>query len=184
MVGTESSTLTSQLEMEANAILNSRWWNTSDANYNISNRCSWGQISCNKAGSIIKINIDQHLKAAWESEFATLNLSIFHNLESLGEIPPSLGSLRHLKHLDISHNYLQGFIPHELGFLKNLTTLDLSQNKIKGKMPHSLGNLTKLTHLVMCNNFNLVGEIPPSLGNLTQLTYLDLSGNYFEGEGS
>jgi hypothetical protein len=81
IVGTESSTLRSQLKMEENAILNSGWWNTSGAHFNISNRCNWPQISCNKAGSITKIS--NTLLYQNRIRFTTLNLTVFHNLESL-----------------------------------------------------------------------------------------------------
>jgi hypothetical protein len=83
-IGTELSTLRFQLCIEAKDILNSGWWNTSDAIYNITNWCNWGQIFCNKAGNITEINVDHHLQVVWGSKFATLNLSTFHNLESLG----------------------------------------------------------------------------------------------------
>lgn len=49
--------MTSQLQMEANAILNSGWWNTSDPYFNISNRCNWIGMFCNEVGSIKEINI-------------------------------------------------------------------------------------------------------------------------------
>ncbi|GAU25979.1 hypothetical protein TSUD_166620 [Trifolium subterraneum] len=190
MVETESSILTSELEMEANAIFKSRWWNTSDANYNISNRCNWSQISCNKAGSIIKINIDGLLreKKGRVNNFATLNLSTFHNLESLdiryvglqGTIPKDIGLLSKLTHLDLSINSLEGNIPPLLGSLRQLKYLDISDNFLQGSIPHELGFLKNLTTLHLSLN-SLEGEIPPSLGNLKQLDYLDISDNNIQG---
>jgi len=56
-MGTQFAIVTSQLQMEANAVVNSGLWNTFDAHFNISNRCSWSSISCNEAGSIKEINI-------------------------------------------------------------------------------------------------------------------------------
>ncbi|GAU25981.1 hypothetical protein TSUD_166640 [Trifolium subterraneum] len=190
IAGTQSATLTSQLELEANAILNSGWWNTSDAYYNISNRCNWSQISCNKAGSIIKINIDGLLreKKGRVNNFATLNLSTFHNLESLviayvgleGTIPKEIGLLYKLTHLDLSRNSLEGNIPPSLGSFRQLKYLDISNNSLQGSIPHELGFLKNLTTLLLSQN-SLEGEIPPSLGNLKQLEYLSISHNNIQG---
>ncbi|GAU25984.1 hypothetical protein TSUD_166660, partial [Trifolium subterraneum] len=187
IAGTESSTLTSELEMEANAILNSGWWNTSDAKYNISNRCIWGQISCNNAGSIIKINIDGLYSEEMGNNFATLNLSSFHNLERLvikhvglqGTIPKEIDLLPKLTHLDLSSNFLVGEMPPSLGSLIQLKHLDLSLNNIRGVIPSSLGNLTQLKHFDLSQNY--FEEVPRLIKNLRQLEYLDISFNYIEG---
>ncbi|KAK2351947.1 putative leucine-rich repeat receptor protein kinase [Trifolium repens] len=199
IVGTESSTLRSQLEMEENAILNSGWWNTSDshAHFNISNRCNWPQISCNKAGSITKISIDEFSNTMLYQnriDFATFNLTVFHNLESLvisndglkfaglkGTIPKEIGLLSKLNYLYLSGNSLVGKIPPSLGNLTKLTYLALDANFLVGEIPPSLGNLTTLTYLYLSRN-SLVGEIPPSLGNLTKLTALYLFRNSLVGE--
>ncbi|GAU27140.1 hypothetical protein TSUD_104490 [Trifolium subterraneum] len=192
MVGTESSTLTSQLEMEADAIFSSGWWNTSDANYNISNRCNWPHLTCNEVGSIKEIHIDaQYTGVEMQIHFRTLNYSTFHNLESLvirsstrgsqGSMPKDIGLLSKLTHLDLSGNSLEGFIPRELGFLKNLTILDLSRNRIEGEIPPLLGSLRELKHLDISQN-SLGGSIPHELGCLKNLTTLDLSQNKIKGE--
>ncbi|WJX80658.1 hypothetical protein P8452_63626 [Trifolium repens] len=190
--------MTSQLEMEENAILKSGWWNTSDANYNISNRCNWDQISCNKAGSITRISITEISNTMLyihenRIQFATFNLTVFHNLERLvitsvgllsagleGTIPKEIGLLSKLIYLDLSFNSLVGKIPPSLENLTKLTHLDLSQNSLVGEIPPSLGNLTTLAHLYLSEN-SLVGEIPPSLGNLRKLTWLQISYNKLQG---
>ena len=144
IVGTQSAaTVTSQLQMEADAILNSGWWNTSDAHFNISDCCNWHDIFCNDAGSIKAIKIN-----SWGSQLATLNLSTFnlstfHNLESLviseigllGTIPKEIGHLSKLTHLDLSNNFLQGQVPHSIDNLRQLNYLDISLNFIKGSIP-------------------------------------------------
>ena len=189
IVGTQSAaTVTSQLQMEADAILNSGWWNTSDAHFNISDCCNWHDIFCNDAGSIKAIKIN-----SWGSQLATLNLSTFnlstfHNLESLviseigllGTIPKEIGHLSKLTHLDLSNNFLQGQVPHSIDNLRQLNYLDISLNFIKGSIPPELWLLKNLTFLDLSNNrFN--GEIPSSLGNLKQLEELDISSNYIQG---
>ena len=210
IVSSQSATMTSQLQMEANAILNSGWWNTSDAYFNISDRCTWGDISCNEAGSIERII--KYSSTTSEIHFAALNLSVLHNLEILivegiglqgiipkeigllskltvlsllnnsliGEIPPSIGNLRQVELLDISYNNLQGSIPHELGFIKNLTTLSLPHNRIKGEIPSSLGNLKQLEVLDLSHN-RINGNLPISITNLTHLEYLNISHNFITG---
>ncbi|CAJ2668954.1 probable leucine-rich repeat receptor-like protein kinase At1g35710 [Trifolium pratense] len=188
IIGTESSTLTSQPEMEANAIYNSGWWNTSDANYTISNRCNWGQISCNKAGSIIKITIDGYSDEGVRGNiFGTLNLSTFHNLESLviknvilqGSIPKEIGHLSKLTHLDLSSNYLVGEIPPSLGNLTQLKHLDISDNLFNGSFPITITGIG-LIHLDLSSN-SFKGEVPHLIKNLRQLEYLDISYNCIEG---
>ncbi|GAU25985.1 hypothetical protein TSUD_166670 [Trifolium subterraneum] len=162
--------MTSQLKMEANAIFKSRWWNTSDAKYNISNRCNWSQISCNLAGSIININIDYLYTGMRVNNLETLKLSTFHNLEILvisyvglqGTIPKEIGLLYKLTYLDLSGNSLEGEIPPSLGSLRKLKYLDISNNSLQGSIPHELGFLKHLTTLVLSQN-SLEGEIPPSL---------------------
>ena len=54
------------------------------------------------------------------------------NLGLTGEIPPELGSLSDLRHLNLSDNSLTGHIPTELGGLFNLQELYLSGNGLSG----------------------------------------------------
>ncbi|KAJ1419605.1 Tyrosine-protein kinase, active site [Sesbania bispinosa] len=178
-----------QLDLEAKAILNSRWWNTSDPYYNVSLRCDqWYGIACNKAGSITEINY--YSEAA--VQFATLNLSAFQNLEKLivtecglrGTMPPEIGTLTKLTYLDLSSNSLQdlssnsleGEIPPSMGNLSLLQRLYISNNNIQGSIPHELGFLKNLTTLYLSHN-RISGTLPISLTNLTQLQELDISNN-------
>ncbi|CAI8591799.1 unnamed protein product [Vicia faba] len=191
ILGTQSATTVSQIQMEATAILNSGWWDTSyqersDAQNNIKRRCDWRGILCNEDGSIKEINMKSPIL---DAKFSALKLSAFQSLEILvlssiglrGTVPVEIGLLSKLTHLDLSSNYLEGSIPPSLQNLTKLTHLDLSFNMFKGNIPPSLQNLTKLTHLDLASNY-LEGNIPPSLQNLTKLTHLDLSSNIFEGE--
>ncbi|KHN05144.1 hypothetical protein glysoja_050372 [Glycine soja] len=81
---------------EANAILNSGWWNLSQLDSH--NICSWNDIDCNVAGSITSIRCPFYTPGI---RLATLNLSVFKNLEGLevsgcglqGTIPPDIGNL-------------------------------------------------------------------------------------------
>ena len=76
-----------------------------------------------------------------------------------GEIPASLGTLKALKTLNISHNNIFGKVPTSLGNLVNIESLDLSHNKLWGSIPQSLAKLQQLIILDVSNN-NLTGKIP------------------------
>ncbi|RHN44098.1 putative protein kinase RLK-Pelle-LRR-XI-1 family [Medicago truncatula] len=190
IVGTQSAaTVTSQLQMEANAISNSGWWNTSDARFNISDRCNWHDICCNDDGSIKAINIDPWRSPLATPNLSTLNYSTFNNLERLvirsaeleGTMPNEIGHLSKLTYLDLSNNYIEGQVPHSLGNLSMLTHLDLSGIYLLGPVPPSIENLRQLNYLdISFNNIN--GSIPPELWLLKNLTFLGLSNNSFKGE--
>ncbi|KAL2330058.1 hypothetical protein Fmac_017639 [Flemingia macrophylla] len=175
----------SQLQLEANAIIQSGWWNHSDGFDDSHNICSWRSIICNSAGSIVEMKCPSHKTRI---QFATLNLSVFKNLERLefahcsleGTIPPEIGNLPKLTHLFLSNNDLSGEIPLSLGNLPKLTHLFLSNNDLSGEIPTSLGTLPKLAHLDLSNN-DLSGELPTSLGNLIQLESLNISSNNIQG---
>ncbi|XP_057808905.1 MDIS1-interacting receptor like kinase 2-like [Salvia miltiorrhiza] len=91
-----------------------------------------------------------------------------------GAIPPEIGSLSKLAHLNLSYNELNTHLPLSLANLTNLHVLDLSYNSIVGVIPPEIGSLSKLTYLKLCHN-PLNGELPVSLANLTELQILDIS---------
>ena len=109
-------------------------------------------------------------RGIWGTAPVGLNLS---RNQLQGEIPPGLGNLVNLKHLDLSYNDLSGRIPPQLGNLSELRTLTINNNSLSGKIPSTLGNLSELRTLTVNNN-TLSGEIPSKLGNLTNLKELEL----------
>ncbi|CAL4983520.1 unnamed protein product [Urochloa decumbens] len=116
--------------------------------------CRWAGITCSNQTGHHVVKLD-------------LNGAQFSSPPLVGQICPSLLSLRYLEYLDLSTNSLEGpngSVPEFLGSMKNLRYLDLSYIPFSGRVPSLLGNLTKLEHLDL--SFTLfVGRIPPQLGN-------------------
>ena len=111
------------------------------------------------------------------------------NLCLTGTIPPELGNLDRLKHLNLHNDYdcfkrslsLTGEIPSALGNLANLNSLVIWNNDLTGEIPAELGNLANLERLTLYRT-GLTGEIPEELGNLANLTKLHLRWNSLTGE--
>ncbi|KAF7082016.1 hypothetical protein CFC21_085903 [Triticum aestivum] len=152
--------------------------------------CQWAGITCdNVTGHVVKLDLGQRNYLA-------------------GQISPSLLSLEHLEYLNLNSTGLcgpDGRIPEFLGSLRNLRHLDLSYSCMYSTNISWLTRLPLLVHLDMSGtNLSLVADWPlvlnkiPSLEllrlpecslssanqslahlNLTNLQYLDLSNNYF-----
>ncbi|GMN51069.1 hypothetical protein TIFTF001_020229 [Ficus carica] len=119
--------------------------------------CKWDGVDCD--------NITGHVKE--------LNL----NDGSLkGKISPSLLSLKHLSHLDLSNNYFWGSqIPKFIGSLVSLRYLDLSGSSFEGIVPHQLGNLSTLRLLHLGQSSRLYVENLHWLSGLSSLEYLNMN---------
>eukprot|EP01018_Ginkgo_biloba_P002358 Gb_38100 [translate_table: standard] len=98
----------------------------------------------------------------------------------LGCIPPELGCLQYLRHLDLSSNDFNGSIPSGLFNATDLRNLDLSNNAISGTLPPAIQQLKELQYLDFSNNA-LIGTIPESITTLNELKTLSLRNNYFSG---
>ncbi|WVZ08058.1 hypothetical protein V8G54_021404 [Vigna mungo] len=179
-----ASSAASQLQLEANAIINSGWWDLSHSQS--LHICSLiDGIHCNDVGSVIGIT---YLYSERPIQLANLNLSAFKNLERLevsfcgleGIIPSEIGRLSKLTYLDLSHTSIHGEIPPTIGNLFNLTYLDFSYDSIYGQVPPSMGNLIQLSTLIISNNY-IEGPIPFELSFLKSLTIIDLSYNKING---
>jgi Leucine-rich repeat (LRR) protein len=105
-------------------------------------------------------------------------IELFYNFRDnkcTGLMPDIIGSLQHLKILNLSNNMIVN-IPDSIGELRSLTELNLSNNNIGNSIPDSIGKLHSLTELNLSNN-QIVSNIPETIGQLTSLTELDLSHN-------
>ncbi|XVE83812.1 hypothetical protein DITRI_Ditri16bG0117300 [Diplodiscus trichospermus] len=175
-------TAASSLESEQKSLHQSGWWSFNSNR--TSNYCRWPGITCNDAGSVTHIYLNDHsLSGNIPSEIGnlkTLRALYLGSNNLIGLIPFSLFGLTILSELDLSNNSLIGSIPIEIGNLKSLTFLSLSHNSLSGSIPIEIGNLKSLEYLSLSNN-RLTGPVPIVIGNCSQLQHLKLSHNNFNG---
>ncbi|NXU53425.1 PIDD1 protein, partial [Turnix velox] len=116
---------------------------------------------------------------------------------SLTSLPPDMGNLRYLTHLDLSFNSLSTLprcilhlpslrvllvshnslvaLPEDFGSLNKLTFFSAMKNQLKD-LPQSIGELSVLQDLDLSEN--ALEFLPDEVGNLHNCTELDLSGNH------
>ncbi|MCK6558444.1 leucine-rich repeat domain-containing protein [candidate division KSB1 bacterium] len=109
------------------------------------------------------------IKTAQRSKITELTLWYM----GLTELPESIGQLRQLKFLYLSHNQLAA-LPESLEHLMQLQDLNLSDNYLT-VLPKLLLQLTQLESLSL--SYNKLMVLPEKLGNLSQLQSLDISNN-------
>jgi hypothetical protein len=138
------------------------WRNAEDTDFApAGTECTWSGLLCDDSES--------HVTDLYEW---TNNVA--------GPIPPEIGSLSQLTHLDLTENQLTGPIPAEIGNLSQLTYLYLYSNQLSGPIPPEIGRLSQLRDLHLGDN-QLSGPIPAEIGNLSQLPDLLLFSNQLSG---
>jgi len=148
----------------------------------------WLGIRTNKEGHVSKIIFDlNELGGNMEDIIDVLTglpyldeLSLTCNFRIRGHIPASIGKLKSLRDLTLSHLLISGEIPEEIGQLTNLRNLYMAENRLTGKIPESIVNLKNLFALVLLNN-QLSGPIPEGIGQMSQLGYINLRNNQLTG---
>ncbi|XP_004941519.4 p53-induced death domain-containing protein 1 [Gallus gallus] len=95
---------------------------------------------------------------------------------SLTSLPPDVGTLRCLTHLDLSFNSLST-LPSCIPSLTSLRMLLVSHNNLVA-LPENFGSLSKLTFFSAMKN--QLKDLPQSIGELAALEDLDLSENVLE----
>ena len=148
--GSVAASKSTALELEAKALMETRWWNGTSNGTSLSH-CKWRGITCSDGGSVTEINMagahfhlgDCTIKLNFSS-FPNLVRLDLSDMTLLGSIPHKIGKLSKLTYLDLSNNYLKDELPISLANLTQLVTFDISYNAINGSIPSFLGNLTKL----------------------------------------
>ena len=124
------------------------------------------------------------LTGSLPAELGTLShlrqLEISGNSRLTGPIPAEVGNLVNLESLFLQKNWLTGSIPAALGRLGNLDWIGLDHNALTGSIPTDLGRLSKLRGLTIGDNL-VTGSIPSVLGDLARLTVLRLGGTMLAG---
>uniref|UniRef100_A0A672TL99 P53-induced death domain protein 1 n=1 Tax=Strigops habroptila TaxID=2489341 RepID=A0A672TL99_STRHB len=95
---------------------------------------------------------------------------------SLTSLPPDMGNLRCLTHLDLTFNSLST-LPSCILHLSSLRVLLVSHNRLVA-LPEDFGSLSKLTFFSAMKN--QLKDLPRSIGDLAVLQELDLSENALE----
>ncbi|XP_074557334.1 receptor protein kinase-like protein ZAR1 [Curcuma longa] len=156
-------------------------WNAST-----SDPCAWNGVTCQE-GKVVAIALPKsRLLGSLPPSLGGLPALRHINLRNnrlRGRLPPGLFSAAALQSLVLSGNFLTGAVPASISHCRRLRVLDLSYNNFSGALPIGFGtNLTALERLTLSYN-RLNGSIPSDLGNLSSLTdTLDLSHNDFSGE--
>src|SRR3954453_5544826 len=70
---------------------------------------------------------------------------LYMNFNKLAQLPPDIGRLKNMSHLDLSGNQLSE-LPPEIGMLTNLKTLLLFDNNLR-PLPYEMGSLYQLEML-------------------------------------
>lgn len=105
-----------------------------------------------------------------------LNLQFRSYMPLRGNISSSLIGLQHLNYLNMKYNDFGGKqIPAFIGSLKNIRHLDLSNAGFTGRVPYQLGNLTSLQYLDLSFNFDMLSEKLEWLSQLSFLEYVRLN---------
>ncbi|XP_062014327.1 putative disease resistance RPP13-like protein 1 [Rosa rugosa] len=118
----------------------------------------------------------KYLRTFLVSIYPNLDFDIFLKLQCLrvlrlygyniGELPSSIGKLKHLRHLSLSGTSIKK-LPDEMCTLYNLQTLLLRACKSLVELPTDLGRLINLRHL----DIELTGieKMPPRMGKMKAL---------------
>ncbi|KAJ4806121.1 LRR receptor-like serine/threonine-protein kinase GSO1 [Rhynchospora pubera] len=144
------------------------------------NCCTWSGVICdNITEHVVMLNLRNPYDLFYgDDDWDLDDINGYSNWEShafTGEIDPSLLSLRHLTHLDLSnHFFWNNSFPNFICSLENLVYLNLSFSSFGGLIPHELENLSRLQFLDLGGS-SFTGLIPPQLGNLSDLHHLSLS---------
>ncbi|KAJ6828976.1 putative LRR receptor-like serine/threonine-protein kinase [Iris pallida] len=156
------------------SILNDPLSALSDWNYDDDTPCSWNGVTC--------MGFPDLSNSTTSSRVISL---VLPGARLLGSIAPDVGLLEHLRHLDLSDNFLNGTLPASLFNASSspppeLRLLSLANNEISGEIPDAFGNATGLRLLNLSDNA-LTGRVPPSLSLAPNISVVSLRNNFLSG---
>ncbi|XP_057476390.1 putative receptor-like protein kinase At3g47110 isoform X1 [Actinidia eriantha] len=125
--------------------------------------CQWIGVSC----------------TARHHRVTALNLP---NMGFSGTIPPHIGNLSFLAHVNISSNNFYGHIPTEFAHLRRLKVAKFNDNLFSGSLPLRIFDMLSLQLIDFSNN-SIIDSLPEDLCSrrLSKLRVLSLSTNEFYG---
>ncbi|KAF8772166.1 hypothetical protein HU200_006057 [Digitaria exilis] len=123
--------------------------------------------------------INASLAAATVSRVISL---VLPNANLTGTLPPELGAIEHLQHLDLAGNALAGALPATLLNATELRVLSLAGNHISGDLPDAAGAYARGLQELNLSGNALTGHLPASLCRLPSLAVLGLADNNLTGE--
>ncbi|KAL5987454.1 hypothetical protein ACLOJK_035202 [Asimina triloba] len=168
---------------------------TNLCSWNPQNRdcCTWEGITCDSStGHVIALDLGE-LGISGQIDFQTLShlggslhiLNLAHNRFDPSPIPPAIGQLHQLTHLNLSRGFFYGQIPLEMSSLTRLVSLDLSYNGYGirlmlekpsfGALIQNKSGLRELTldYVTMSSGQEWSRTISSSLPNLRKLSMVD-----------
>lgn len=123
--------------------------------------CEWTGISCNIAGVVTELELND------------MNL--------VGQVPPEIGCLSHLKTIYMNDNPMNTTIPPEICQLTSLQHLQMNFAGVYGSLPDCMCDMTALKFVYLDNNV-ITGPIPECLGDsLENLWELHIECNQLTG---
>ncbi|CAD5168569.1 unnamed protein product [Musa acuminata subsp. malaccensis] len=155
-----------------------------DWNYDDATPCSWNGVMCMgfpDATTTLNWTATSFNGDGQASTASRVIGLVLPNSQLLGRIPPELGLVEHLRHLDLTGNALNGTLPSSIFDASELHVLSLANNEISGELPQLDGRTSSLQLLNLSDNA-LVGTVPAGLSLLPNLTVVALANNYLSGE--
>ncbi|KAI3470539.1 hypothetical protein Pfo_027202 [Paulownia fortunei] len=189
------SSETSNINSDQSSLLALKFHITSDP-YNVltnnwttkTSFCSWIGVTCDsRHNRVSELDISEMgLVGSIPPEIGNLSFLVHLNMRDnffYGPIPPSIFNMSSLEVIVLTNNSLSGNLPVDIcrHSLRRLRVLRLSENKFYGEIPSSLDQCSQLQEISLIYN-NFTGNVPREIGNMTRLEALLLTSNNFNEE--
>jgi hypothetical protein len=145
--------------------------------------CEWYGLTCSEEGVLTHLELPSHgLDGSLPTELFGLThlqgLSLGHNQEIAGRIPPEIAQWKQLLYLDLDENKLEGPFPNVYD-ITTLQAIDINNNRLSGSIADEIAQLTNLVVLQIEHNA-FTGALPvAALAALEQLVLFSSQGNAF-----